>query len=383
MRRSRILLFAMIMVLVFSACTVSAASKQKTGIVSKDGHLCYVDPKSGEMQKTAGFVTYKDHKYYVQKDGTIAQNTMVWVDKKGYFAGSNGAIVVGPYKYKNQNFLANANGVRISRCDLHVVNGKTYYVGKLGHLAVSRTVKIKARNAEGKKVTRIYRASDTGAMKTGVYKWGKNYYYAAENGITKQTSGVITWKNEQYYVQKDSTIACGKFIDIKNKLYYANDNGTIAKKAFTYNGVKVTPDSKTGVIGKDVCRKFFGSDYPYEKYILIDINSQTLQLYNKGKVVFTSKVVTGDVKNGTQTPTGKFSIVKKAKNYVLRQSGTFVQYWMPLWKEHFGLHDASWRSSFGGTIYKKNGSHGCVNMPASKIKKLYNMVDEGTPVVIR
>ena len=39
-----------------------------------------------------------------------------------------------------------------------------------------------------------------------------------------------------------------------------------------------------------------------------------------------------------------------------------------------GLHDASWRGSFGGTIYKNGGSHGCINLPYSKAQAIYNII---------
>ena len=58
-----------------------------------------------------------------------------------------------------------------------------------------------------------------------------------------------------------------------------------------------------------------------------------------------------------------------------------VKYWMAFY-EGQGLHDASWRSSFGGNIYKHNGSHGCVNIPLDKAEALYDMVEVGTPVVM-
>lgn len=47
----------------------------------------------------------------------------------------------------------------------------------------------------------------------------------------------------------------------------------------------------------------------------------------------------------------------------------------------FGIHDASWRSEFGGNIYKANGSHGCVNAPYYLAKVLFNNIEEGTPIV--
>ena len=59
---------------------------------------------------------------------------------------------------------------------------------------------------------------------------------------------------------------------------------------------------------------------------------------------------------------------------------SFVSYWMPF-SGGYGLHDASWRSSFGGSIYKTNGSHGCVNLPSSKASALYSEIYVGIPVI--
>lgn len=47
-----------------------------------------------------------------------------------------------------------------------------------------------------------------------------------------------------------------------------------------------------------------------------------------------------------------------------------------------GLHDASWRSEFGGTIYKYSGSHGCVNLPYSAAKAIYAEAEIGTTVIV-
>jgi len=47
-----------------------------------------------------------------------------------------------------------------------------------------------------------------------------------------------------------------------------------------------------------------------------------------------------------------------------------------------GLHDASWRSDFGGSIYKTDGSHGCVNLPASFAAALYDKAATGIPVIV-
>jgi lipoprotein-anchoring transpeptidase ErfK/SrfK len=47
-----------------------------------------------------------------------------------------------------------------------------------------------------------------------------------------------------------------------------------------------------------------------------------------------------------------------------------------------GIHDATWRSNFGGEIYKTNGSHGCINTPYEAMKTLYDKTEIGTPVIM-
>lgn len=48
---------------------------------------------------------------------------------------------------------------------------------------------------------------------------------------------------------------------------------------------------------------------------------------------------------------------------------------------NIGLHDADWRTSFGGQIYRTNGSHGCVNLPPDYARRIYDVVQTGTPVI--
>ena len=117
-------------------------------------------------------------------------------------------------------------------------------------------------------------------------------------------------------------------------------------------------------------------------YIVVSICNQTLKYYEYDELVLSSKVVTGI--NG-KTPIGNFKVLNKARDIILKGKDyeSFVSYWIAFKGVAFGFHDASWRSQFGGTIYKYNGSHGCVNMPYSKVQKLYNMVSIGTPVYIK
>ena len=46
-----------------------------------------------------------------------------------------------------------------------------------------------------------------------------------------------------------------------------------------------------------------------------------------------------------------------------------------------GIHDATWRSKFGGDIYKYDGSHGCINLPLSFAAQVYEIAEPGMPVL--
>jgi lipoprotein-anchoring transpeptidase ErfK/SrfK/sporulation protein YlmC with PRC-barrel domain len=123
-------------------------------------------------------------------------------------------------------------------------------------------------------------------------------------------------------------------------------------------------------------------------YVEIDISAQHLWIYQDGKLVLSTDVVTGNVSRGKNTPTGTYYIFSKQRDRILRgpdydgtEYASLVAYWMPF-NQGVGLHDAPWREAFGGGIYLKNGSHGCVNMPPAAARVAYYLVNIGFPVVV-
>ena len=127
-------------------------------------------------------------------------------------------------------------------------------------------------------------------------------------------------------------------------------------------------------------------------FVEIDISSQHVYYYQDGNCVWDSKCVTGTATDPDRaTPTGVFALKYKQRDRVLRgrinpQTGkpsyeSPVAYWMPF-NGNIGLHDANWRSSFGGNIYLKSGSHGCINLPPKNAKTLYDLITPGTVIVV-
>lgn len=125
-----------------------------------------------------------------------------------------------------------------------------------------------------------------------------------------------------------------------------------------------------------------GSDIG-DTYIEVSIDEQHLWAYYGGMLALDTDIVTGNL-NGHSTPRGVFRILYKSRNTTLVGADyeSFVNYWMPITSDGVGLHDATWRSSFGGSIYNGNGSHGCVNMPLWAAQEVYELFESGTCVVI-
>lgn len=119
-----------------------------------------------------------------------------------------------------------------------------------------------------------------------------------------------------------------------------------------------------------------------QNYVEIDLTNQQLYLYTGGELALESPIVSGSVAQHHATPGGAFSFTGKSRNVILRGEdyANFVNYWMPF-NDKIGLHDATWRSRFGGTIYKTNGSHGCINLPRGAAAAIYDIIDGSYAVV--
>lgn len=220
---------------------------------------------------------------------------------------------------------------------------------------------------------------------------------------------MVTVKNGKRQVKKK---AVRKFISKlaasydtlgSSRRFYSTYKGSIRVSGGSY-GYLIDQDRERSALikalksGKDVKRKPIYSQVPYYRgsgdsdigasYVEIDIANQHLWLYKNGRVLMECPVVTGSLKGGYATPKGVYYLVYKIQDVKLKGRNSDgskyespVRYWMPFYND-YGIHDASWRGAFGGTIYRSSGSHGCVNMPAVSAALLYHNITAGYPVVV-
>lgn len=128
-----------------------------------------------------------------------------------------------------------------------------------------------------------------------------------------------------------------------------------------------------------------GQDDLVGSYIEVSLDKQHLWLYKDGVLITETDIVSGLPKEDTETYRGAWPIAYKKSPFTL--SSDFygyevnVEYWMPFVYGQ-GLHDADWHQTFGGEIYKTNGSHGCINLPPEQARLVYNTIDGGYPIIV-
>lgn len=119
-------------------------------------------------------------------------------------------------------------------------------------------------------------------------------------------------------------------------------------------------------------------------YVEIDLTAQRLVLYVNGYPQVDTPIVSGNPNYaGSETPTGCFAIDNMSSPAVLTGEGyeQHVDYWIPF-TGNVGIHDASWRTQFGGNLYLIEGSHGCVNVPHDQAAAIYSQIGIGAPVIV-
>ncbi|MGG2067320.1 L,D-transpeptidase family protein [Bacillus sp. S14(2024)] len=126
-----------------------------------------------------------------------------------------------------------------------------------------------------------------------------------------------------------------------------------------------------------------------DTYAEVSIAEQQIWIYKDGKLAVTTSVVTGKHSTSEDTSPGVWYILYKRSPYTLRGSAVGkpdysvkVDYWAPFTNSGQGFHDAGWRTNWANNAYLTAGSGGCVNLPPSVAKTVYDNLSTYEPVVV-
>ena len=198
-----------------------------------------------------------------------------------------------------------------------------------------------------------------------VYGWGQKYdTFGLAREFTTHSGEVITLPDGGDYgwvINKDVTIA-----DVQDAV--TTQAAGERTPTFLYKAMGWDNGDITGT------------------YVEVSISEQHLWCYHNYELVMDTDVVTGLPTSERETRRGIYAIDAKKEHATLGRLdvqgyASPVDYWAPF-DGGRGLHDAPWRSSFGGDIYLYDGSHGCVNIPSQNMAAIYNAIEIGNAVII-
>ncbi len=193
--------------------------------------------------------------------------------------------------------------------------------------------------------------------------------------------GSLSKKYNTVGIHREFQTSTGRKVELKDGLYGWKINREGEAEALYYNIRRGEVIEKEPVYSQTAASRE-GNEIG-NTYIEINITRQHLWFYKDGKLIAQGAVVTGNPNRNNATVVGAYMLNYKQKGATLTGPGyeAKVTYWMPFFG-NMGVHDASWRSRFGGEIYKRNGTHGCVNAPFYLAKTIFENIEEGTPVLV-
>ncbi len=201
--------------------------RTKVGAFTVDG-VRYVIPNSsndGALAATRGVYKAKDWLYFVKNTkGQLGKNLAYKIGSKVYHVNSNGTVKVGKHKWKDgKYYFSTQKGYLRTKAGLMTRNGKRFLVRKGGQVVVSQKVKYKGN---------FYIANKYGTIKTGLFKWKGDLYYASDKGVLKSKAGIIQYQGNDYFVWGGGVVAVSKMFYWGGKLYAADENGHLLTGLF-------------------------------------------------------------------------------------------------------------------------------------------------------
>lgn len=135
--------------------------------------------------------------------------------------------------------------------------------------------------------------------------------------------------------------------------------------------------------------KSHGQDNDFgNTYIELSIKRQHMWLYVDGVIRVDTDVTTGKDTDDLRTPTGMFRTLDFKTDFTMTGDGytAYSKYFIQVTADGVGIHDASWRSVYGGDDWVDRGSHGCINTPYDAVQDIFltltSRSSQSVPVII-
>lgn len=251
----------------FKLVTEDGIATMLTGFQTIDGKLYYFDNNGWkeEGNDEMSLMAIGEHTYAVDEDGVFRTNELLEFDGKQYYFGKNGEMAIkqivpidgasyyfGKYGTKQYNLLVKVGentyyfdeeGKMVTNREL-LLNNKEYYFDKTGVMVCRQKVKRSGNYYYyGKYGTKV---------KDKIVKIDTDSYYFDQDGIMVRDQ-MVTVGKKTYYFDKKGRMVCKKFVtDEAGNRYYFGKYGTMVKsKTVKIDGKKYTFDEDGIVVTSD------------------------------------------------------------------------------------------------------------------------------------
>lgn len=206
-----------------------------------------------------------------------------------------------------------------------------------------------------------------------------------DRGKLQKYVGEIKNKYDNQGAERDFTTSSGQNIKISGGIF----GNRIHRDKTVDKIIEALENGESARIEPVYTHKSINGGNIGNTYIEISIGRQYMWFYKDGQLIVETPVVTGTANGRHDTPRGVYEAWLMESNRFLignNDDGSKykvpVKYWIQLDYTGVGIHDTYYRGSYGGNIYKYNGSHGCINTPLGNVSKIYSNLEKGTPTII-
>lgn len=346
---------------------------------------------------------FKSNKYYV--NNLYTYNKTMLNDKINSLKCMSGTIIEPQnvnFQYNNGSYeiIKEAYGNKINTehfmeaIHLHIITGKTKLELDSRDCYINPTYTVNSEKTENTKnlldkylsakITYQFGNVTEQVDRTLIHQWlsvDENLDVIINKQAVAKYITALSKKYNTVGILREFQTSTGKKVELKDGLLGWKINCNDETEAL-FNNIKNSDTIEREPIYSQRAFSREGNEIG-NTYIEINITTQHLWFYKDGKLITQGAIVTGNPNRNNATVLGAYMVNYKQKEATLKGPGyeANVTYWIPFFG-NMGLHDASWRYSFGGEIYKRNGTHGCVNLPFYLAKTIFEHVEEGTPVII-
>ncbi len=168
-----------------TAYCMGADGSVQYGIVNLNGIIYHTDEKTGQLNQKSGWIEKDEKKYFVNANGVLYRNQLIWFGKTAYCMGADGSVQYG---------IVN-------------LNGTIYHTDEKSGQLIQKSGWIEK---DGKKYKTAYCMGADGSVQYGIVNLNGTIYH------TDEKSGQLIQKSG--WIEKDG------------KKYFANANGVLYQK---------------------------------------------------------------------------------------------------------------------------------------------------------